>query len=374
MGSLPNLLQQTASHGWLFIPSAILLGALHGLEPGHSKTMMAAFIIAIRGTVKQAVLLGLSAALSHSAVVWALGLGGLYLWRGVDATRIEPYMLVASAVLVSGVAIWMIQRTRHEQKLEAASHVHEHHHGDNSREINTGHGMISLEIFEDGAPPHWRIRFNDHHHWAAHEVMVTTHRPDQTKQTFSFLERSGYLESIEDIPEPHEFIGRVRLSHGNHVHEYEVSFVEGHKHDHLHHEVHGLNIADGEYMDAHERAHANDIRRRFQDQNVTTGQIILFGLTGGLVPCPAAITVLLLCLQLKHIALGVTLVAFFSMGLALTMIMAGVVASLSVKHAQKRWRGFGTLMRRAPYASGVLMLVIAAYMAASGWVGLSGHI
>ena len=34
---------------WLFIPSAILLGALHGLEPGHSKTMMAAFIVAIRG-------------------------------------------------------------------------------------------------------------------------------------------------------------------------------------------------------------------------------------------------------------------------------------------------------------------------------------
>jgi hypothetical protein len=41
---------------WLFIPSAIVLGALHGLEPGHSKTMMAAFIVAIRGTVKQAVI------------------------------------------------------------------------------------------------------------------------------------------------------------------------------------------------------------------------------------------------------------------------------------------------------------------------------
>ena len=45
-------------NAWLFIPSAILLGALHGLEPGHSKTMMAAFIVAVRGTVTQAVLLG----------------------------------------------------------------------------------------------------------------------------------------------------------------------------------------------------------------------------------------------------------------------------------------------------------------------------
>src|ERR1700754_1628720 len=69
---------------WLFIPSAILLGALHGLEPGHSKTMMAAFIIAIRGTVAQAVLLGLSAAISHTAVVWVVALGGQYLGHGVD--------------------------------------------------------------------------------------------------------------------------------------------------------------------------------------------------------------------------------------------------------------------------------------------------
>ena len=57
---------------WLFIPAAILLGALHGLEPGPSKTMMAAFIVAIRGTVGQAVLIGLSAAISHSLVIWLL--------------------------------------------------------------------------------------------------------------------------------------------------------------------------------------------------------------------------------------------------------------------------------------------------------------
>src|SRR5882724_6147533 len=69
MTSLNELVSQGASNAWLFIPSAIVLGALHGLEPGHSKTMMAAFIIAIRGTVRQAVLLGVSATLSHTAVI-----------------------------------------------------------------------------------------------------------------------------------------------------------------------------------------------------------------------------------------------------------------------------------------------------------------
>ena len=41
------------------------------------------------------------------------------------------------------------------------------------------------------------------------------------------------------------------------------------------------NIAAGGYQDAHELAHANDIRRRFADRNVTTRQIVMFGLTGG---------------------------------------------------------------------------------------------
>ncbi|MDF8335581.1 hypothetical protein [Novosphingobium cyanobacteriorum] len=58
MLDLTNLLAQGGAHAWLFIPSAILLGALHGLEPGHSKTMMAAFIIAVKGTIRQAILLG----------------------------------------------------------------------------------------------------------------------------------------------------------------------------------------------------------------------------------------------------------------------------------------------------------------------------
>jgi hypothetical protein len=47
MTDFSALLQQGVANAWLFIPSAILLGALHGLEPGHSKTMMAAFIVAI---------------------------------------------------------------------------------------------------------------------------------------------------------------------------------------------------------------------------------------------------------------------------------------------------------------------------------------
>src|SRR5436305_8014872 len=97
-----DLVQQSAGNAWLFVPSAILLGALHGLEPGHSKTMMAAFIIAVRGTVGQAVLLGLAATVSHTAVVWAIAMGGLYFGQHWSAEASEPWMQIVSAAFIIG--------------------------------------------------------------------------------------------------------------------------------------------------------------------------------------------------------------------------------------------------------------------------------
>lgn len=120
------------------------------------------------------------------------------------------------------------------------------------------------------------------------------------------------------------------------------------------------------YLNPHELAHANDIRHRFDNREVATGKIIRFGLTGGLIPCPASITVLLLCLQLKKGALGATLVLSFSVGLALTMVASGALAALSVKHVSKRWGGFGEFARKAPYFSGSLIFLIGFYLVYQG--------
>src|SRR5215216_3779539 len=111
MDDLLHALQTGAGNLWLFIGTAILLGALHGLEPGHSKTMMAAFIIAIRGTVGQAVLLGLSAAISHSLIIWLLAAVALYFGNQWNAETVEPYLQIGSAVCVLGLALWMFLRT-----------------------------------------------------------------------------------------------------------------------------------------------------------------------------------------------------------------------------------------------------------------------
>ncbi|EIL1351478.1 nickel/cobalt efflux protein RcnA [Salmonella enterica subsp. enterica serovar Enteritidis] len=274
MGEFSTLLQQ--GNGWFFIPSAILLGILHGLEPGHSKTMMAAFIIAIKGTVKQAVMLGLAATLSHTAIVWLIALGGMYLSRAFTAQSVEPWLQLISAIIILSTACWMFWRTwRGEQQWLARNHHHDHHH--------------------------------DHDH----------------------------------------------------------------DHDHDHHgHIHPEGATSKAYQDAHERAHAADIQRRFDGQTVTNGQILLFGLTGGLIPCPAAITVLLICIQLKAFTLGATMVLSFSLGLALTLVTVGVGAAISVQQAAKRWSGFSTLARRAPYFSSILIGLVGVYMGIHGYTGI----
>ncbi|CAA7621563.1 Efflux nickel/cobalt protein [Candidatus Terasakiella magnetica] len=371
MTPLADLLQQGAGHAWLFVPSAVLLGALHGLEPGHSKTMMAAFIVAVRGTVKQAVLLGLAATLSHTAVVWGVALAGMYFGANWGGEKTEPYFQIGSAVLIIGVALWMMVRTWRDQN---CARDHDHHHHDEIHLIDLDHWVVALEVFEDGVPPRFRLRFQQH----AKPVLppcgvvttIETERPDGSRELFGMVNHGDFLESVNEIPEPHEFVVRLKVVHDDHSHDYDVEFTE-HDHGHVHPEYGALDLAAPGYQDAHELAHANDIRRRFTDRNVTTGQIVMFGLTGGLIPCPASITVLLLCLQLRQFTLGVALVLCFSVGLAATMVLSGVLAALSVRHVSKRWSGFGDLARRAPYFSGALVLAVGAYTGYMGWGALN---
>lgn len=273
MTEFTTLLQQ--GNAWFFIPSAILLGALHGLEPGHSKTMIAAFIIAIKGTIKQAVMLGLAATISHTAVVWLIAFGGMVISKRFTAQSAEPWLQLISAVIILGTAFWMFWRTWRGER-NWLENMHEHHHHD-----------------------------HEHHH--------------------------------------------------------------DHDHEHHHHHEHGQS---DEYQDAHALAHASDIKRRFDGREVTNWQILLFGLTGGLIPCPAAITVLLICIQLKALTLGATLVVSFSIGLALTLVTVGVGAAISVQQVAKRWSGFNTLAKRAPYFSSLLIGLVGLYMGVHGFMGI----
>lgn len=247
-----------AELSWLYLPTALLLGALHGLEPGHSKTLMASFIIAIRGTARQAALLGLCVAISHTAIIWILVAAAYALGKAVKIEEIEPALRLASGVIILVVAAWMFYRLRRS---------HQHHR---------------------------------HHH-----------------------------------------------------HEH------GHDHEHSH------DDEDEDHEDAHMREHAAEIERQFGDRSATTGQIVLFGLTGGLMPCPSALAVLLLCLQSGKAVLGFWVVLGFSMGLAATLVAVGVAAAWGAGKVMegKRMHAFAAKM---PYVSTGLLAVLGLFLTVRG--------
>ncbi len=224
-----------------------------------------------------------------------------------------------------------------------------------------------LELTGGKGKGRFRLHAESGDTWLAEEVQIETERSDGSRELFSFRAHGDFLESAQQVPEPHEFVARLRLGCRGHSHDYDLEFVGPH-HRHAISAYAPLDVTAPGYQDPHELAHANDIRRRFTNRQVTTGQIVLFGLTGGLLPCPASITVLLLCLQVKRVALGATLVLCFSIGLALTMVASGTVAALGAKHAARRFSGFGELARKAPYVSGLVVLLVGLYM---GYRGLS---
>jgi nickel/cobalt transporter (NicO) family protein len=348
-------------NAWLFIPAAILLGALHGLEPGHSKTMMAAFIVAIRGSVVQAVLLGLSATLSHTALIWILAFVGLRCSGRFAAEAVEPYLQIATGVIVIALAAWMVWRLRNIQRPT----THGPHGGP---VLKTKDGLVEVSVFETHLPPRFRVYFFDEGQLAIApppDVQVTceTFRPREAgrgaRQIFRFKSQAAYLEATDSLPEPHEFELHLTLCRAGVTGTLTTHFAEEndqpHDHGHTHEHSHNHDLED---QDAHERAHARDWQQRFANPNVTTGQLILFGLTGGLIPCPSAFAVLLICLQLKRFVLGFALVLAFSLGLAITLVTVGALAALSVKHATKRFVGLHKLAAKMPYASATLMTLI----------------
>lgn len=235
---------------WLYLPIAVLLGALHALEPGHSKSVMAAFIVAVRGTVGQAVLLGLSAAIGHTLIIWILAAIGLKFANAHILDQIEPWLVLISGLIILLLAIRLLRS------------IHPHHH-----------------------------HAHDHDH---------------------------------------------------------------HDHDHHHH--------------GHKHMDGATITATYGNRAVTSAEVIRFGFVGGLTPCPAAFAVLLVCLQLKKVALGFAMVGAFSAGLALTLVGIGVVAAAAHHHARQRLSGFDQWADRLPYISGALVLVLGLAMTIRGLI------
>jgi ABC-type nickel/cobalt efflux system permease component RcnA len=219
----------TANHFgiWFLVVAAAIaagLGALHALEPGHGKTIVAAYLVGSKGTAYHAFLLGLIVTASHTAGVYALGAVTLYASRYIVPEQLYPWLGAISGMLIAALGSYLFL---HRYSSHAIGHSH-------------------------------RLDGHNHHHGPTH----------------SHTHADGYVHS-----------------HDGHEH----SHAYGHHH---HHEISG---------------------------DVSYRQLLALGITGGIVPCPAALVVLLSAVALNRVGFGLFLIVAFSFGLAAVLIAVGML-------------------------------------------------
>ncbi len=239
---------------------AASLGALHALEPGHGKTVVAAYLVGSRGTAGHALLLGLVVTASHTVGVYLLGAVTLYASRHVVPERLYPWLGALSGVLIVCLGASLLYR-RLAGSLKATS----------------GHAL-------------------DHSH-----------------------EHGALAQS-----------------------EHEAAHAHGLEHDHGH---------------GHHHHHV-------PDGPVSLRALVALGVSGGIVPCPAALVVLLSAVAMGRIGLGLLLIVAFSVGLAAVLIAIGLL----VVYARRLAARFGRAGVEGPLVRRWLPLTSAAVITLSGVV------
>ena len=143
----------------------------------------------------------------------------------------EAIPIACLGLAVNVASAWLLSSGEHHHgHSHGHGHAHEGHghkgHGhDESHEIATAAGTVILEVFEDGVPPRFRLRALTGSALMAQASSIETVRRDGTRQIFTMQEKGGFLESRDEIPEPHAFTATVRIGE----HNYPI-FFEEHEH------------------------------------------------------------------------------------------------------------------------------------------------
>jgi len=274
------------------------VGAVHAASPGHGKTLMAAYLVGTRGTMRHAMGLGLTVTVSHTIGVFALG--GIILFAGsfVPPERLFPILglVSGSVVVVIGVAL-LAQLVRDERRRRAAHQAehdhapgdgHDHHHGEGQAH-QSGHDGAHDHAHDDGHP-------HDHDHDHDHE------------------ERAPAPTSPDD-----DAVGGWH-SHGL---------------------VRHTHLPQG----------GDPLRWR---------NLFALGLVGGLVPSASAILILVGSIAAGRPAYGMVLTLAFGLGMAVVLVGVGVLL-VRARGLIERWPRtdrLAPLLSRLPILTAVVFVIV----------------
>jgi cation diffusion facilitator family transporter len=223
--------------GWLFGSIALIADGLHmSTHAGALLLAAVAYTYARRyaddprftfGTGKLGDLAGFTSAIILAMIALLIGyeaISRLFAPVPIHFTEAIPIAVLGLAVNIASA--WLLSGGDHHGHSHGHGHSHHAHHDeDEAHRITTDDGDVVLEVFEHGVPPRFRLRAENSAGLVAATASIETVRPDGATQLFTLEDRGDYLESIEEIPEPHAFAANVWIGEQT----YSVQFEE-HEH------------------------------------------------------------------------------------------------------------------------------------------------
>jgi nickel/cobalt transporter (NicO) family protein len=125
---------------------ALALGIMHALEPGHGKSVIAAYMAGNKGGIWHIVVLGLSVALSHTGSILIISLLlNLVMKQFSDLEEVHHVFELISSLLIIGVGLFMIYR-----HWKTTNHEHSHGHTccDHDHHLGEGHKVTKKESYK----------------------------------------------------------------------------------------------------------------------------------------------------------------------------------------------------------------------------------
>ena len=188
------------------------------------------------GTGKLGDLAGFTSAIVLAMIALLIGYEAVsrLIWPvSISFDEAIPIAFLGLAVNVASVLLLSGGGHRHAHGHDHSAHAHDR---DDGQRIEAAGRALRLEIFEKDVPPRFRLSSEQSLAAWPDDVTIETVRPQGARQLFVLKDRGGYLESVDAVPEPHEFAALVRLNGGRDV--YSVAFRE---HEHAHGAAHRDN-------------------------------------------------------------------------------------------------------------------------------------
>ncbi len=232
----------------LLVASVAAVGVLHTIVPDHWVPIT--LIARQRGwskteTARAALQAGTGHVLSTLFIALVIWLAGLAFAErfGHLVDRVSSLALVAFGAWIA-IAAWRdMRRQGGHGHSHGFTHRARYDHGANrdsvpetqSQHIVTDEGVLELSIVEPGGRACFRLSGIK-----TDAITIQTRRKDDTRQDFTLTNHGSYWESVEEIPEPHEFGVSVVFDHDGHGNRYETQFSKrAHAHAHGHEHGHG---------------------------------------------------------------------------------------------------------------------------------------